>query len=86
MGALVAAQESSSHPQAGSWEILHVAVVGQRGQEEEEKQEEEEEKGDAVVVLQILSFWVPVIWARSFGAWDKILLWLELDCAAGGRG
>lgn len=38
IGALVTANQSSSQPQAGRREILHVAVVRQRGQKEEEKQ------------------------------------------------
>lgn len=80
MGALVVAQQSSPEPQAGSRKILHVAVVGHCSQEEEEKQEEEKQESCAVVVLQILSRWVPVVWARSTGAW------LVLDCVAEGWG
>lgn len=80
------AQQSSSQPQAGSWKILHVAVVRQRGQEEEEKQQEEEEEGSAVVVLQIFSRWVLVVGAGGTGQWGKMLLGLELACAAGGWG
>lgn len=85
MGALVSAQQSGSQTEAGGWKILHVAVVRQRGQEEQEKQEEEEEEGGAVVVLQVLGRWVLAVWAGSVGARGKMLLWLELDCAAGGR-
>lgn len=86
MGALVTAQQGRSEPQAGGWKILHVAVVCQCGQKEDEKQEEEEEKGGAVVVLQILSRWVQAVWVWSVGARGNVVLWLELDCAAGWRG
>lgn len=80
----MAADQRSPQPQAGRWQVAHVAVVGHCSQEEEEEEQEEAEEGGHVAALQILCRGVPRLRAAwSLGARVEVVVpGLEYERAA----